>query len=60
MNDSAPVQPATMRAHGGSRFGDRAFQWLTLLMALMVFALIALIGYELTRGSGIALRRFGA
>jgi phosphate transport system permease protein len=28
-------------------------------MALTVFALIALIGYELTRGSGIALRRFG-
>jgi phosphate transport system permease protein len=48
-----------MRTHGGSHFGDRAFQWLTLLMALTVFALIALIGYELTRGSGIALRRFG-
>src|ERR1017187_3656430 len=59
MNDSAPVQPTTMRTHGGSHFGDRAFQWLTLLMALTVFALIALIGYELTRGSGIALRRFG-
>ncbi|MGO9001543.1 MAG: phosphate ABC transporter permease subunit PstC, partial [Limisphaerales bacterium] len=48
-----------MRVHGGSHFGDRAFKWLTLLMALTVFALIALIGYELTRGSGIALRRFG-
>jgi phosphate transport system permease protein len=48
-----------MRARGGSHFGDRAFKWLTLLMALTVFALIALIGYELTRGSGIALRRFG-
>ena len=48
-----------MRAHGGSHFGDRAFKWLTLLMALTVFALIALIGYELTRGSGVALRRFG-
>jgi len=44
---------------GGSHFGDRAFKWLTLLMALTVFALIALIGYELTRGSGVALRRFG-
>ena len=32
---------------------------LTLLMALSVFVLIALIGYELTHGSGIALRRFG-
>jgi phosphate transport system permease protein len=49
----------TTTAKTGSHFGDRAFQWLTLLMALTVFALIALIGYELTRGSGIALRRFG-
>jgi phosphate transport system permease protein len=48
-----------MRAHSGSHFGDRAFKWLTLLMALSVFALIVLIGYELTHGSGIALRRFG-
>jgi phosphate transport system permease protein len=48
-----------MRARGGSHFGDRAFKWLTLLMALSVFVLIALIGYELTQGSGIALRRFG-
>ena len=28
-------------------------------MALSVFALVVLIGYELTQGSGIALRRFG-
>jgi len=48
-----------MQAHGGSHFGDRAFQWLTLLMALSVFALIVLIGYELAHGSGITLRRFG-
>ena len=49
----------TTTAKTGPHFGDRAFKWLTLLMALTVFALIALIGYELTRGSGIALRRFG-
>jgi len=59
MNESASNQPATVRVRGGSHFGDRAFKWLTLLMALTVFALIALIGYELTRGSGVALRRFG-
>ena len=59
MNESVPVQPATVRAHGGSHFGDRAFKWLTLFMALSVFVLIALIGYELAHGSGIALRRFG-
>jgi phosphate transport system permease protein len=58
MNESMPVQPAAMQSHG-SHFGDRAFQWLTLLMALSVFALIVLIGYELAHGSGITLRRFG-
>ena len=30
-------------------FGDRAFRWLTLLMALSVFVLIVLTGYELPR-----------
>ena len=48
-----------MRAHGGSHFGDRAFKWLTLLMALTVFALIVLIGYELADGSRLALHKFG-
>jgi phosphate transport system permease protein len=40
-------------------FGDRAFKWLTLLMALAVFVLIALIGYELARGSRLAVHQFG-
>src|SRR5258706_2235866 len=40
-------------------FGDRAFKWFTLLMALTVFVLIALIGEELAHGSGLALRKFG-
>ena len=42
-----------------SHFGDRAFQWLTLLMALSVFVLIILIGYELFSGSRPALKQFG-
>jgi phosphate transport system permease protein len=50
---------ATAQNRGGLHFGDRAFRWLTLLMALSVFALIGLIGYELAHGSGITLRRFG-
>ena len=40
-------------------WGDRAFKWLTLLMALSVFVLIALIGYELAHGSQLAFRKFG-
>jgi phosphate transport system permease protein len=40
-------------------FGDRAFKWFTLLMALTVFVLIVLIGEELAHGSRLALRKFG-
>jgi phosphate transport system permease protein len=45
--------------NAGQHFGDHAFKWLTLVMALAVFALIALIGYELFRGSHLALQKFG-
>lgn len=41
------------------RWGDKAFLWLTLLMALSVFVLIGLIGYELAHGSRLALHKFG-
>jgi phosphate transport system permease protein len=41
------------------QFGDRAFKWLTLLMALAVVALIVLIGFELAYGSRISLQKFG-
>ena len=34
-----------------SRLGDRAFEWLTLGMALAVVALVFLVGWELARGS---------
>ena len=59
MNEPASSQPRTAQTRGSSRFGDRAFQWLTLLMALSVFALIVLIGHELTQGSHLALQKFG-
>jgi phosphate transport system permease protein len=42
-----------------SHFGDRAFKGLTLVMALSVFVLIVLIGYELAQGSSAAMRQFG-
>src|ERR1051325_1054354 len=47
-------------ALGDRPLGDRVFKWLTLLMALSVFALIVLIGIELWRGSHLALQKFGA
>jgi phosphate transport system permease protein len=42
-----------------SQFGDRAFKGLTLMMALSVFVLIALIGIELAHGSSTAMHQFG-
>jgi phosphate transport system permease protein len=43
----------------GRPIGDRLFKGLTLVMALSVFFLIILIGYELAHGSNLALRKFG-
>jgi phosphate transport system permease protein len=43
----------------GGQFGDRAFKWLTLLMAFAVFVLIGLIGYELFVGSKPSIHKFG-
>jgi len=42
-----------------SQFGDRAFKGLTFVMALSVFVLITLIGYELAHGSLAAIHEFG-
>lgn len=50
---------ATTTTKSAGAIGDRAFKWLTLLMALAVFVLIALIGYELARGSAPSMRHFG-
>jgi phosphate transport system permease protein len=40
-------------------FGDHAFKWLTLFMALSIFVLVALIGFELASGSKLAVQKFG-
>src|SRR6516164_7960720 len=42
-----------------SRFGDKAFEWLTLAMALVVILLVFLIGWQLSRGSSLAIQEFG-
>ena len=42
-----------------SRFGDKAFEWLTLGMGLVVVLLVFLIGWELARGSSLAIQKFG-
>jgi phosphate transport system permease protein len=53
------ASPASARQLSYRPFGDRAFKWLTLIMALTVFVLIGLIGYELGHGSRLAMRKFG-
>src|SRR5438477_12865615 len=42
-----------------SRFGDKAFEWLTLAMALAVVVLIILIGWQLCIGSSVAIKISG-
>src|SRR5439155_19546257 len=42
-----------------SGFGDKAFAWLTLAMALAVIVLIVLIGWQLWLGSSLAVKKFG-
>jgi phosphate transport system permease protein len=42
-----------------SRFGDRAFEWLTLAMALSVVVLVTLTGWQLWQGSVLAVKKFG-
>ena len=42
-----------------SRLADKAFEWLTLGMALTIIALVFLIGWQLARGSSLAIQKFG-
>ena len=57
----AAVEPQSARRAMAppSRFGDKVFEWLTLLMALGVVVLVILLGWELWRGSSLAVRKFG-
>jgi len=63
MTIAAPMpvseRSASARMTPPSRFGDKAFEWLTLGMALVVILMIFLIGWQLTRGSSLAIQKFG-
>src|SRR5438094_754943 len=50
---------AQARMASPSRFGDKAFELLTLTMALAVVVLIILIGWQLSNGSSLAIKKFG-
>ena len=53
------ARTAPMKMAPPSRFGDKAFEWLTLGMALIVVVLVFLIGWQLARGSSLAIQKFG-
>jgi phosphate transport system permease protein len=56
---SIAENPARERMAPPSRFGDRAFEWLTLAMASTVVVLVILIGWQLWNGSSLAIKKFG-
>src|SRR6188472_2421804 len=53
------IRPPQARMSPPSRFGDKAFEWLTLAMAFAVVLLIILVGWELWAGSLLAMKKFG-
>jgi len=57
----APGEPGSARQVMArpSRFGDKAFEWLTCAMALTVVVLVILTGWELWIGSVGAIKKFG-
>ena len=62
VDPGAPLQfekRAQVQLKPPSHFGDRTFEWLTLAMALAVVVLVFLVGWQLARGSSLAIQRFG-
>lgn len=51
------AEPARMAPP--SRMGDAIFKWLTFLMAASVAALIVLVGWQMWKGSQLAVQKFG-
>jgi phosphate transport system permease protein len=51
---SVPVLPPV-----GSRAPDSIFKWAAFAAALVILGLIALVGYELYHGAGVAIAKYG-
>ncbi|MGD0731859.1 MAG: phosphate ABC transporter permease subunit PstC [Terracidiphilus sp.] len=67
-NGQRPVEAAAaeasavrkfLLARGNSALADRGFQWLMVLCALSIFGIVALIAFELLKGSHLAWTNFG-
>jgi len=61
--DEAPTEASAIRtfllARGNSAIADRGFQWLMVLCAMSIFAIVLLIAYELVVGSKLTWNKFG-
>jgi phosphate transport system permease protein len=61
----SPLSPAEAEPHLRGRLklpsaiADTTFEWLTLVMALVVVGLLFLVGWQLGRGSELSIKRFG-
>ena len=56
---AAPQPVRAIRHLTNRKFGDRAFKWFTLLMALSIFVLVILIAWKLAAGSSLSVHKFG-
>src|SRR5712672_3624226 len=59
VQEADATHPAQSRMSPPARFGDKAFEWLTMAMALAVVLLVILTGWQLWRGSSLAIQKFG-
>src|SRR6516165_1005331 len=59
VEEAHTIRPSRARMSPPSRFGDKAFEWLTLAMAFAVVLLIILVGWQLWSGSELAIKKFG-
>src|ERR1700740_1401884 len=55
----AAPEAVAARMKPPSRFGDKAFEIVALSMALVVVALVFLVGWQLARGASLAMQKFG-
>ncbi len=56
---SVSAERTFLLSRGNSAFADRLFAWLMLLCGLSIFAIVALIAFELVLRSQLTLHKFG-
>jgi phosphate transport system permease protein len=59
MSQSVVLSETTPLTSATSRWPDRSFRWLAIGAAFMIIVLIALVGWQLSRGAHLAIVTFG-